>query len=106
MFTNDEVLDRFLNKESAKSNNLTSDGVILKSYEMIIAQWFTDGTLRVHLSHCPSVTTTQHRNKLIRRCETTHPNTYQDFPKKESYLITDSCKSDTHSCNLCKDATT
>ncbi len=75
--TNDKVIDNFLERKFGNSTNLHSDGVILKSYDMVIAQWFTDGTLRIHLGKCPSHTTAVHRNKVIRRCETTPPNTYK-----------------------------
>ena len=75
--SNDKVIAAFLERKSGNSANLHSYGVFLKSYAMVIAQWFSDATLRiVGQSDCPSLTTERHRNKLIRRYKTTHPNTY------------------------------
>jgi hypothetical protein len=82
MQNNDTVVDKFLKHEIANSTNLHSDSVVLKSYDMVIAQWFTNGTLYIHLDRCPSKTTTMHRNKLIRRCEV-NGTLYANFPKND-----------------------
>ena len=40
MATNQEVIDSFLNQRPAMSGRLTTDGVNLYSYSLIIAKWY------------------------------------------------------------------
>ena len=40
MATNQEVIDSFLNQSPAMSGRLTTDGVNLYSYSLIIAKWY------------------------------------------------------------------
>ena len=67
---NNQVVEKFLNHQSANSENLHSDGCSLKSYDFIIAQWKDETDLRpaelyVVSGKMQSVTTTRHRNKLL-----------------------------------------
>ena len=65
-FTNDQVIKAFLEKKSYHSKNLHSDGSELKSYEMTIAKW-TDEVLVILDGQMPSITTTTHRNTVMRK---------------------------------------
>lgn len=57
---NKQVVESFLKKETGNSNNLHSDGKILKSYDMPIAEW-KDGRVEfVDKTKLPSMTTRKH----------------------------------------------
>lgn len=65
MISNQRVIDSFLRKEINSSGHLMSDGKRLISYQTCIAQYTSLGDLLVNMTSY-SVTTSKHRNMLLR----------------------------------------
>lgn len=60
--TNKNVVEQFLNKQEAYTNNLHSTGIKLYSYSTVIAQWHNDVLLGNATKY--SITTSKHMSYL------------------------------------------